>query len=504
MREVSFTKNLVVIILSISVFVAVVMGFIIGSLIEDLAFKNTHLRVGDLVTNTLNDSDFADRKIDLFTELKNKDLFILGFNIIDQNGTIKYSDEDSLIGKTFSDKTSFMNSLNGKSSYYLDRDLISQENRPKEKFKRILVLFYTVSTNDQKFVIQIFYDISTRVTGIDKINILLWITIFSSLGVLFVTTVVMSSATSKALENTKNRLEIEVKKRTHDLEKSKLYLDKMVKERTKELEAANIGVQKKNVELVQKTVELNETKNQLEDRNYELEKANNEITELLRIKTDFLNRAAHDLRTPLTPITILVPIIKKKEKDEMLRKDLAVVENNTNYLNQLVSELITLIKTQSGTVEYEYEKIKMDKLIEDVIKNEESVFKINRIKIVKKIQSNLPPLNGDSLKLTEVLHNLISNAIKFMPKGGTLNFETLKKDNFLYVRIKDSGIGMTKKTLSRLFEPFFKADQSRHSQGSGLGLSICKTIVENHKGKIWAESKGLGKGTIITFTLPLS
>ena len=103
-----------------------------------------------------------------------------------------------------------------------------------------------------------------------------------------------------------------------------------------------------------------------------------------------------------------------------------------------------------------------------------------------------------------MLHNLISNAIKFMPKGGTLNFETLKKDNFLYVRIKDSGIGMTQKTLSRLFEPFFKADQSRHSQGSGLGLSICKTIVENHKGKIWAESKGLGKGTIITFTLPLS
>ena len=255
---------------------------------------------------------------------------------------------------------------------------------------------------------------------------------------------------------------------------------------------------------MQKTVELNEIKNQLEDRNYELEKANNEITEILKMKTDFMNRAAHDLRTPLTPITILVPIIKKKVSDEKLRKDLTVVENNANYLNQLVSELIILIKMQSGTVEYKYEKIIMDEMIDEVIKNEESVLKVNRINIVKKIQSNLPQVNGDRLKLTEVLQNIMSNAIKFMPNGGTLDFEAIKKDNFLYVSIKDSGIGMTKKTLSNLFEPFFKADQSRHSQGSGLGLNICKIIVENHKGKIWAESRGLGKGTTITFTLPLS
>jgi len=504
MHKVSFTKNPVIIILSISVFVAVVMGFIIGSLVEELAFKNTHLRIGDLVTKTLKGSDFADRKIDLLAELKNDDLFILGLNIIDEKGTIIYSDENSLIGKTFSDRASFTNTLKGKNSYYIDRNLISQENRPKEKFKQILVLFYTVSVNDQRFVIQIFYDVSTRVTGINKINLLLWITIFSSLGVLFVTTVIMSSATSKALEKTKKQLEIEVKKRTQNLEKSKLYLDKIVKERTKELEGAKKGVENQNVELVQKTVELNEIKNQLEDRNYELEKANNEITEILKMKTDFMNRAAHDLRTPLTPITILVPIIKKKVSDEKLRKDLTVVENNANYLNQLVSELIILIKMQSGTVEYKYEKIIMDEMIDEVIKNEESVLKVNRINIVKKIQSNLPQVNGDRLKLTEVLQNIMSNAIKFMPNGGTLDFEAIKKDNFLYVSIKDSGIGMTKKTLSNLFEPFFKADQSRHSQGSGLGLNICKIIVENHKGKIWAESRGLGKGTTITFTLPLS
>ena len=90
-----------------------------------------------------------------------------------------------------------------------------------------------------------------------------------------------------------------------------------------------------------------------------------------------------------------------------------------------------------------------------------------------------------------------------MTKGGKLKITTFEKDNFIYVSIKDTGTGMTKKTLSKLFEPFFKADESRHSEGSGLGLSICKKIIEEHNGGILAQSEGLGKGSTITFYLPI-
>ena len=262
-------------------------------------------------------------------------------------------------------------------------------------------------------------------------------------------------------------------------------------------------VEKQNRELVRKTIELNELKGQLEDKNIDLEKANEEITNLLKTKIDFMNRAAHDLRTPLTPIITLAPIIENEIKDEKLKHGISIIKNNANYLNKIVKELISIIKSQPNKFEKDFEKINIKDLITEVINNEENVFRSHKIKINEKIPSGLPNIFVDRISITEVLQNIISNAIKFTPNGGTLKATAFKKDNFIYVDIKDSGIGMSKKTLSRLFEPFFKADESRHIEGSGLGLSICKRILENHNGGIKAQSDGPGKGSTITFYLPV-
>ena len=280
-------------------------------------------------------------------------------------------------------------------------------------------------------------------------------------------------------------------------------LKSQLEDKNIELETANNELQKQNSELIRKTIDLTELKSQLEDKNIDLETANKEILNLLKIKTDFMNQAAHDLRTPLTPIMTLIPIIKEQVKDEKVKRSIIVVENNANYLNQIMKELISMIKIKSDSVEKNYEEIDIKDIIEEVAANEEHIFKIHKVKVVKSIAPKMPKVMGNRLNIVEVIQNIISNSIKFMPKGGTFNITAFKKDNFIYVSMKDTGMGMSKETISKLFEPFFKADPSRHGEGSGLGLSICKKIMENHNGSIIAESGGLGKGTKMTFYLPI-
>lgn len=280
-------------------------------------------------------------------------------------------------------------------------------------------------------------------------------------------------------------------------------LIRKLRERNQELQKLYNQLNRQNKDFIRKTIDLTELKNELEDKNFELENANREITNLLKAKTEFMNRVAHDLRTPLAPILILAPLIKSKTNDEKIRHDISIVENNAKYLNQLLNELIALIKREPSKSEGSYERLDIMELIEEILNNEENVFKTQKIKVARQIAPKLHGIMGNRISLIEVLHNLISNAVKFMAKGGKLKITAFEKDNFIYVSVKDNGIGMTKKTLSKIFEPFFKADESRHSEGSGLGLSICKKIVEEHGGGIIAQSEGLKKGSAITFYLPI-
>ena len=495
------------------------MGFGVGSLVEDLEFNHLQSMIKGMIDEEMTtplikeqDSFYST----LYTNLNSKDKLIIGINIINKENKIIYSDEQWLNGKTFSSHELFSNVLNGKDAYFIDTKLISQETRLKSKYTSLAAFYYNNIINDEHVVIQLLYNISDMRRDIGHVNFMHWIMSVLGIIVLAVMLLVVTFSTTKSLEEMKGSLEIDVRKRTNDLEKSRQFLDKRVKERTQSLELANkknlenylklqklnMEIEKQNKDLIRRTIELNEVKGQLEDKNVELEAANKEIMDMLKTKTEFMNRVAHDLRTPLTPITLLVPLIKNKVTNTKMRHNLTIVENNTKYLNQLLNELISLIKKQPGKLK-NYEKLNMDELIEEVISNEENVIKSHNIKVTKEIAPNLPSIKGIRLSIIEVLQNIITNAVKFMPKGGKLKITAFKKDNFIYVSIKDSGIGMAKNTLSRLFEPFFKADKSRHSQGSGLGLSICKKIIEEHDGEIMVQSEGLGKGTTITFYLPM-
>ena len=146
-------------------------------------------------------------------------------------------------------------------------------------------------------------------------------------------------------------------------------LIKKLRERNQELQKLYNQLNKQNKDFIRKTIDLTEIKNQLEDKNFELENANREIINLLRAKTEFMNRVAHDLRTPLTPILILVPLIKSKTNDKKIKHDILIVENNAKYLNQLLNELIILIKREPSKLGSSYERLNMNDLIEEILNN---------------------------------------------------------------------------------------------------------------------------------------
>ena len=294
-------------------------------------------------------------------------------------------------------------------------------------------------------------------------------------------------------------LQSKLEDRNYDLIEIKKELEK----KNLELQSTINNANKQNKELIRETIELTELKSQLEDRNYELQQANKEILSLMEARTEFISKAAHDLRTPITPILVLIPTIKERIKDIGILYDLKVVERNANYLRDIADNLISYLKSRTGKYNYDFKKTDIRKLIEDVLITYKQVFKQRRISIIKKIPRNIPLIELDGLKITEVIQNIVSNAIKYMPRVGKLTISVKKMDNFINVSFKDTGIGIKKNNLSKIFEEFFKADKSRHSAGEGLGLSICKGIIEDHHGKTWAESKGLRKSSTILFDIPI-
>jgi signal transduction histidine kinase len=142
--------------------------------------------------------------------------------------------------------------------------------------------------------------------------------------------------------------------------------------------------------------------------------------------------------------------------------------------------------------------------LNNVIKRNSLLFEENNIEIENRTGKNVV-VKTDKLRLTELFDNLIGNSAKYSSDGGTITIDAKQDKDFVTVSIKDTGIGIAEEQLSHVFDEFYKADESRHDfDSSGLGLSICKRIVEKQGGKIWAESEGEGKGTTMFFTLPIS
>jgi len=229
-----------------------------------------------------------------------------------------------------------------------------------------------------------------------------------------------------------------------------------------------------------------------------------EINKSLKDKARFIDSLSHDLATPITPLISLLPMIKDELSDEKTKELMDTCIRNVEYIKRVINNAREL--SDVSQTDLVLKKENLSDIINKLIVRYDLVFNSYNIKINNNIEKNTN-IKTEKNRLIQVLDHVTSNAINSMPEGGTLTFNSkiVKKEdqNFIQISITDTGKGLTREQIDRLFDEFYKTDESRHKLDStGLGLAICKKIINKHGGKIWADSHGIDKGTTIYFTIP--
>jgi two-component system phosphate regulon sensor histidine kinase PhoR len=226
-----------------------------------------------------------------------------------------------------------------------------------------------------------------------------------------------------------------------------------------------------------------------------------EIRNTEKIKKDFVINVSHELRTPLTAIKGYVETLRKEVGTTPGNRYLEIVERNTDRLVNIVNDLLLLSSLEEKAA-LELEDIDLGGFLENVIRIFDQRLKDKQLSLVIDVKENLPPIKADLFKLEQMLANLLDNAVKYTDRGEiTVSMDV--HDKRVRIQVRDTGIGIPKDDIPRIFERFYVVDKSRSrkSGGTGLGLSIVKHIVLLHHGTIDIES-ALGKGTSVTVTLP--
>jgi len=265
---------------------------------------------------------------------------------------------------------------------------------------------------------------------------------------------------------------------------------------------------RKEKEIIKKNMDLKVAHKRLSSLNKDLEQKvkerTAEVEKVLLQKDEFVGQLGHDLKNPLNPLVNLLPMLEERENDPETKKIFEVLNRNVNHMRNLVFNTIELARLKSSNVKLNIEDTNLLDEINNVIKMNNLLYEENNIEILNKADKNII-VKADKLRLTELFDNLIGNSVKYSPDGGTITIDAKQDKDFVTVSIKDTGIGITEGQLSHIFDDFYKVDKARHDfDSSGLGLPICNRIVKKHGGKMWAESKGEGKGTTMFFTLPIS
>jgi signal transduction histidine kinase/HAMP domain-containing protein len=256
----------------------------------------------------------------------------------------------------------------------------------------------------------------------------------------------------------------------------------------------------------------------------EVEETNRQLAQASRHKSEFLANMSHELRTPLNAILgfteLIIDEIYGKVPGE-LREPIEDIHTNGRHLLRLINDVLDLTKIEAGHMQLNLGEYSVQSFIDSVISATRSLAVEKRLELISRVEEGLPAAVSDSKRIIQILMNLVGNAIKFTPSGGSviviakrvsssefrvssLEPETSKTPDFLEISVTDTGIGIPTEELKSIFGEFRQVDSSitREYGGSGLGLSIAKRLVEMHGGSIWAESQ-VGKGSIFYFRIPL-
>ncbi|HEU4683504.1 MAG TPA: ATP-binding protein [Nitrospira sp.] len=260
----------------------------------------------------------------------------------------------------------------------------------------------------------------------------------------------------------------------------------------REIEELNVGLEEK-----------------VRERTAQLEAANEQLKELNQLKSTFVSVVSHELRTPMTSIRVYVEnmldgltgTLTEKQKQYLGR-----IQFNVDRLTRMIIDLLDLSRIEAGRVELQQEPIAIDELMQEVTDNLRSIAEGKSVVLEAHCRSPVDAVHADRDKVTQILTNLIGNAIKFTHPGGTVAVTTefLEDEQMLRCCVSDTGCGISPDEVPRVFEKFFRGQSTTtDTRGAGLGLAIVKSLVELHGGHIWVESI-FGSGSSFYFTLPLT
>ncbi|MCL4295808.1 MAG: HAMP domain-containing protein [Anaerolineae bacterium] len=239
----------------------------------------------------------------------------------------------------------------------------------------------------------------------------------------------------------------------------------------------------------------------------ELQKSFARQRELEQARRDLIAAVSHDLRTPLTSIRAMIEALADGVVTEppTVRRYYAVMRSQIENLSGLINDLFELSQLETGQVQLALEAVNLNDLLSDVLESMQAQAGAKGVSLKGIFYEDLPIIKGEMNKLQRVITNLVQNAIRHTPTGGSISLATQVAPEGVQVEVTDTGEGIAPEDLPHIFEQFFRGEKSRSREtgGAGLGLAIAKRIVEAHHGRIWVESR-VGQGTRFSFVLPAS
>jgi signal transduction histidine kinase len=241
------------------------------------------------------------------------------------------------------------------------------------------------------------------------------------------------------------------------------------------------------------------------ERSAALAEALAEKTRLETLQNAFLSTVSHELQTPVSIIKAYAETLSREDATwppETVRRVAATIQEECDRLHGLITDLLDLSRIQAGRLAMRIAPVDLARLAREVVDLLQQKTGIHQLQAL--FPADFPKIEGDEEKLRRVLRNLVDNAIKYAPGGGPIIVAGEARPDEVRLVVRDEGVGIPPEELGRVFERFYRVDSrlSRSTHGAGLGLSICKAIVEAHGGRIWAESAGPGKGSTFTVALP--
>jgi len=231
-----------------------------------------------------------------------------------------------------------------------------------------------------------------------------------------------------------------------------------------------------------------------------------DLTELRNLQTtrrELIGNISHEFRTPLAGIKAMVETLRDGAVDdkEAAWDFLTRIDSEVDRLTQLVAELTELSRIETGKTELKKEPVSLNQLVDEVIAQLNPQTERQKLSISREFAADLPSVLADKDRVRQIIANLVHNAIKFTRPGGKITITTRTLGGSVVVDIADTGTGISREDLPRVFERFYKGDKARAGEGTGMGLAIAKHVVEAHEGSIWVRSEE-GKGSTFSFSLP--